>query len=55
MWPFIHFNGPFNPLNPYDALKHHFTSLKTELIFLQRRVLEIKFHETGLPIHGNFF
>ena len=23
-----------NPLSPHDALKHHFTSLKTELIFL---------------------
>ena len=25
----------FNPLNPQDALKHNFTSLKTDLIFLQ--------------------
>ena len=33
----------FNPLNPHDALKHHFTSLKTDLIFLQPRVLERKF------------
>ena len=24
----------FNPLNPHDALKHHFTSLKTGFIFL---------------------
>ena len=24
-----------NPLSPYDAFKHHFTSLKTHLIFLQ--------------------
>ena len=31
------------PLSPYDALKHHFTSLKTDLIFLQPRVLEWKF------------
>ena len=23
----------FNPLSPHDALKHHFTSLKTDLIF----------------------
>ena len=30
----------FNPLSPHDALKHHFTSLKTDLIFLQPRVLE---------------
>ena len=27
----------------HDALKHHFTSLKTALIFLQLRVLERKF------------
>ena len=32
-----------NPLSPHDALKHHFTSLKTRLIFLQPRVLERKF------------
>ena len=36
-----------NPLSPHDALKHHFTSPKTG-------VLERKFPETGLPIHGNF-
>ena len=30
----------FNPLSPHDALKHHFTSLKTDFIFLQQRVLE---------------
>ena len=24
-----------NPLGPHDALKHHFTSLKTDLIFIQ--------------------
>ena len=24
----------FNPLSPHDALKHHITSLKTDLIFL---------------------
>ena len=29
----------FNPLSPHDALKHHFTSLKTDLIFLQLGVL----------------
>ena len=29
-----------NPLSPHDALMHHFTSLKIELIFLQPRVLE---------------
>ena len=32
-----------NPLSPQDALMHHFTSLKTYLIFLQLRVLERKF------------
>ena len=30
----------FNPLNPYDALKHHFTSVKTHFIFLQLGVLK---------------
>ena len=29
-----------NPLSPHDALKHHLTSLKTDLIFVQPRVLE---------------
>ena len=33
----------FNPLSPHDALMHHFTSLKIDLIFLQPRVLERKF------------
>ena len=33
----------FNPLSPHDALKHHFTSLKKYLIFLQPGVLERKF------------
>ena len=33
----------FNPLSPHDAVKHHFTSLKTHLIFLQQRVLKRKF------------
>ena len=32
-----------NALIPHDALKHHFTSLKTDLIFLQLRVLERQF------------
>ena len=27
--------GLINPLTPHDALKHHFTSLKTDLISLQ--------------------
>ena len=43
-----------NPLSPHDALKHHFTSLKTDLIFLQLRSYRKKIHETILPIHGNF-
>ena len=30
----------FNSLSPHDALKHHFTSLKTDLIFLQLMVSE---------------
>ena len=29
-----------NPLSPHDALKYHFTSLKTDLIYLQPKVLE---------------
>ena len=33
----------FNPLNPHNALMHRFTSLKTDLSFLQSRVLERKF------------
>ena len=33
----------FDPLNPYDTLKHHFTSLKTDLIFQQLGGLERKF------------
>ena len=40
-----------NPLSPHDALKHHFTSLKTDLIFLQLTVSERNFHK--LPI--NFY
>ena len=44
----------FKPLSPHDALKHHFKSLKTDLIILQPRVLERNFHKTNLPIHGNF-
>ena len=35
-----------NPLSPHDALKHHFTYLKTDLIFLEQRVLERKFPQT---------
>ena len=29
-----------NPLNPHDALKHHLTSTKTDLIFQQQGVSE---------------
>ena len=32
-----------NPLGPHDALKHHFTSLKTDLICIQLGVLDGKF------------
>ena len=32
-----------DPLSPRDALKHHLTSLKTDLIPLQLGVLELKF------------
>ena len=32
-----------NPSSPHDALKHHFTFPKTDLIFLQQMVLEEKF------------
>ena len=32
----------FNPLRPHDALKHHFTSLKTNLIFLQQKGFKTK-------------
>ena len=41
MFIVIHFL--FNSLSPHDALKHHFTFLKTDLIFLQLGVLERKF------------
>ena len=36
-------NGLINPLSPDDALKHHFTFMKRDLLFLQQRVLERKF------------
>ena len=39
-----------NPLSPHDALKHHFTSLNIDFIFLQLGVLERKF----LYFTGNF-
>ena len=41
---FSHLNkSMINPLRPHDALKHHFTSLKTDLFFLQPGVLDRKF------------
>ena len=41
----VNFNRcPINyPFNPHDALMHHFTYLKADLIFLQPMVLERKF------------
>ena len=33
----------FKPFSPHDALKHHFTSLKTDLTFPKEWVLERKF------------
>ena len=41
-------------LSPHDALKHHFTSLKTDLIFLQLRVLEGKLPGNNVVIFFNF-
>ena len=35
--------GSFNPLSSHDALMHHITFLKTDLIFLELRGLEGKF------------
>ena len=43
-WPFKHREClTRNPSNPHDALKHHFPSLKTDLISLELTVLERKF------------
>ena len=53
----IHYQWSFNPLSPDDTLKHHFSFLKTDLIFLQLVVLECGFRTSGfsgLPIHDNF-
>ena len=33
--PNNYMSPPVDPLGPNDALKHHFTSMKTDLIFLQ--------------------
>ena len=43
-----------NPLSPHDALKHYLTSLITDLVFYNQGFYNENFHETGLPIHGNF-
>ena len=40
---FVRVNITLNPLSPHDALKHHFTSLYTDCIFLQLEVLLWKF------------
>ena len=49
------FNILINPLSPHDALPHHFTSLRTETYFsYNKEFLNENFHETLLPIHGNF-
>ena len=40
---FVFVDEQLNPLSPHDALMHHFTSLKIDLIFLQPRFLERKF------------
>ena len=44
----------FNPLSTHDALKHHFTFLKTGFIFLQLGFLESNLHETGLQYMAIF-
>ena len=38
--PCVGWDECFNPLSPHDALRHRFTSLKTDLIFQQPRVLK---------------
>ena len=45
----------FNPLNPHDALKHHFTSLKTDFIFLQQMAWNENFHGNGYQYMAIFF
>ena len=42
----------FNPLNPHNALKHHFASMKNQLISW---VLNEKFNELFLKINDIFF
>ena len=41
--PTVPLNSLFNPLNPHDASKHHFTSLKIDLILLQPIGFRTKF------------
>ena len=41
-------------LSPHDALKHHLTALKTDLVFYNQGFYNENFHETDLPIHRNF-
>ena len=45
----------FNLLSPHDALRHHFTSLKTDWIFLQPRLLKWKFPWNRFANTWNFF
>ena len=45
---------PFNPFSPHDALKHHFTSMKTDLISENQGFKNENFHETGLPMRAYF-
>ena len=46
--------GPYvrlNPLSPRDALKHHFTSLKTDRKFSYNQgFMSENFQESGLPL-----
>ena len=56
-WQILVFGGQhkvLNPLSPHDALKHHFTSLYTDLIALQLGFFHENFLKTVLPIHDNF-
>ena len=42
-------------VNPHDAIKHHFASLKNDLIYWNLVVLEKKIHGTVLKINSIFF
>ena len=50
----LYFVVDLNPLSPHDALKHHSTSLNSDLIFLQLRFQTENSHKNGLPVRGNF-